>query len=152
MCEPQWIVLRTQARQEALATQSVAARGLESYFPLLKYGRSVEPLFPGYLFAQITPGTNDLQRIRSAPGIAYVLPKDAPPALLPNTLIGALRARAASRPPGHQRGDRVTIRRGPFRWLDAVFDRRLNANGRVRVLLRFVNRPVLVDLQTEDLA
>ena len=152
MCEAQWVVLRTQIRQEALATQSVIARGLESYYPLLKRGRSLEPLFPGYLFAQIAPGTNDVLRIRSAPGIAYVLPRNAPPALLPDDLIGALRARVASRAPGFQKGDPVTIRRGPFRWLDAVFDRRLNASGRVRVLLQFVHRPVVVDLHAEDLS
>ena len=152
MCEAQWVVLRTQVRQEALAMQSVAARGLESYFPLLKRGRSIEPLFPGYLFAQVALDTDDLLRIRSAPGIAYVLPPNAPPALLSDAVIGALRTRVASRMPGHQRGDRVTIRRGPFRWLDAIFDRRLNASGRVRVLLQFVHRPVILDLQAEDLA
>ena len=151
MCEAQWVVLRTQVRQEALASQSVAARGLASYFPLLKRGRSVEPLFPGYVFAQIDPGTNDLQRIRSAPGIAYVLPRNAPPVLLSDASIGALRARVGAGTPGHAKGDRVTVRRGPFRWLDAVFDRRLNASGRVRVLLQFVHRPVVVDLQIEDL-
>ena len=151
MCEAPWVVLRTQVRQEALATQSVAARGLESYFPLVKRGRSVEPLFPGYLFAQLASATEDLVRIRSAPGIAYVLPKHAPPVLLPGDLIGALRARAASRTPGFQKGERVTIRRGPFRWLDAVFDRRLNASGRVRVLLDFVHRSVILDLHATDL-
>jgi len=152
MCEAQWVVLRTQVRQEALATQSVGARGLESYYPLLKRGRSVEPLFPGYLFAQVARGADDVLRLRSAPGIAYVLPRNAPPLLLPDGLIGALRARVATRTPGFQNGDRVTIRRGPFRWLDAVFDRRLNASGRVRVLLQFVHRPIVVDLHAEDLA
>jgi transcriptional antiterminator RfaH len=152
MCEPEWVVLRTQVRQEPLATQSVAARGVDSYFPLLERGRSAEPLFPGYLFARVAPGTDDLLRIRSAPGIAYVLPRYAPPVLLPDAFVRALRARAASRTPGFQKGDRVTIRRGPFRWLDAIFDKRLNASGRVRVLLDFVHRSVVVDLHTEDLA
>jgi hypothetical protein len=41
----------------------------------------------------------------------------------------------------------VTITDGPFRWLDAVFDRHLSAVGRVRVLLNFVHRlvPVVID-------
>jgi transcriptional antiterminator RfaH len=152
MCEAQWVVLRTQVRQEALAMQSVAARGLDSYFPLLQRGRSVEPLFPGYVFAGVAQGADDLLRIRSAPGIAYVLPRYASPVVLPDGLIWALRARTASQTPGFQKGDHVTIRRGPFRWLDAVFDKRLNASGRVRVLLDFVHRSVVLDLYAEDLA
>ncbi|SRR5258708_14890304 len=151
MCESNWVVLRTHLRQEALATHSIAARGVESYFPLTTRGRSVEALFPCYLFAQISQGTDDLLRIRSAPGVAYVLPRDAAPALLPDLLIDALRARVATRKAGFRKGDRVTIRRGPFRWIDAVFDRRLNASGRVRVLLEFVHRSVTVDLRAEDL-
>jgi transcriptional antiterminator RfaH len=147
----QWLVLRTQQRQELLALQSVAARGVDSYFPVLRRGRSSEPLFPGYVFARVATDTNDLLRIRSAPGISYVLPRGAPAILLPDEFIGALRARVGGRAPGYHRGDRVTIRRGPFRWLDAVFDRRLSASGRVRVLLDFVHRAVVVDLHVEDL-
>ncbi len=149
--EARWVVVRTQVRQEALATEAVAARGLESYFPMLQRGRSVEPLFPGYLFAQVALGTDDLLRIRSAPGIAYVLPRYAPPVLLEDDLVRALRARAAARTPGFQKGDHVIIRRGPFRWLNALFDRRLNASGRVRVLVDFVHRSVVLDLHAEDL-
>ena len=32
-------------------------------------------------------------------------------------------------------GDRVQLISGPFRWMEAVFDRRLSAAGRVRILL-----------------
>jgi transcriptional antiterminator RfaH len=149
--DAQWLVLRTQPRQEALALESLAARSLESYVPVLRKARSSEPLFPGYVFARVTPNSDDLLRIRSAPGISYVLPRGAPPALLPDEFIGALQRRVAGRAPGYQRGDRVTIRRGPFRWVDAVFDRSLSASGRVRVLLDFVHRPVVVDLNSEDL-
>jgi len=35
---------------------------------------------------------------------------------------------------------------GPLRWVDAVFDRRVNAAGRVRVLLELVERTLVVDL------
>ena len=67
-----------------------------------------------------------------------------------HTLVGINTQAAAA---AHlQRGDRVTIQRGPFRWVEAVFDRRLTATGRVRILLDFVHRTVAVDLDACDLA
>jgi transcriptional antiterminator RfaH len=147
----QWVVLRTQQRREGLALHSIEGRGVETYFPVIKLGVSTEPLFPSYLFARVRLGSDDLLRIRSVPGVAYVLPRGAPSVLLPDELIQELRARAAGRPRALHHGDRVTIRKGPFRWLDAVFDRHLNASGRVRVLLEFVDRLVSIDLQIEDI-
>jgi transcription antitermination factor NusG len=149
--EHKWVVLRTQQHREALALHSIAGRGVETYFPVIKRGCSTEALFPSYLFARVALGSDDLLRIRSVPGVAYMLPRGAPAALLPDDLIQALRARPAGRPRPLAHGDRVTIRQGPFRWLDAVFDRHLNASGRVRVLLEFVDRLVSIDLQIEDL-
>src|SRR3981081_56132 len=75
--ERRWAVLRSQPRREAVAARAVSARSVESYLPWLPGARASEsarPLFRGYLFARITPGSDDLLRIRSAPGVAYVLP------------------------------------------------------------------------------
>jgi transcriptional antiterminator RfaH len=148
--ETSWVVLKTHPRHELQAASAVAARGVEAYCPRQPPGRRsperVQPLFPGYLFAHVVPGRDDLLRIRSAPGVAYVLPRNAPPALLPDELILALRGRAAQPPRQLGRGDRVTIVTGPLRWVEAVFDRRLNAAGRVRVLLELVERTLPVDL------
>jgi transcription antitermination factor NusG len=149
--EHRWVVVRTQTRQELLALHSVAVRDLETYFPVITRGRTSEPLFPGYIFARVVEGSDDVLRIRSVPGVAYILPRGAPPVMLPGDFVAALRGRASAGGPELRRGDRVTIRRGPFRWLDAMFDRRLNASGRVRVLLDFVDRTVSVDLRLEDL-
>ncbi len=154
-----WAVLKVQPRQELLAAEAVRARGVESYVPLLRPRRSTDraaPLFPGYLFARIAPLSDDLLRIRSAPGVAYVLPRGAPPTLFPDAVLDEIRHRLAApaypsaRQP-FQTGDRVTVVSGPFRWLDAVFDRHMNAAGRVRILLQFVHRTVPVEIQEECL-
>src|SRR2546423_1562389 len=152
-----WVVLKTQPRRELLAAHAVRAQGAEAYVPMLPPRRRdglATPLFPGYLFAGVEPESDDLLRVRSAPGIAYVLPRAQPPALLPNEVVDAIRRRLGDPRdeairPQFQAGQRVTIVDGPFRWVDAVFDRHLSAVGRVRVLLDFVHRvvPVVIDAE-----
>jgi len=153
-----WAVLRTQPRQEPLAARAVVARGLESYVPKLPSRRrpSVSaPLFPGYVFAQIVHGADDLLRIRSAPGVAYVLPRTGVPALLPDAVIDAMRAREAELSvggaPEFRHGEVVRVKAGPFRWVEGLFDRRLSASGRVRILLNLVHGSAAVDIDVVHL-
>jgi transcription antitermination factor NusG len=93
-----------------------------------------------------------LLRIRSAPGIAYVLPRGGLPTIVPDTVIDVVRARLAECPSGIRapelhHGERVRIIDGPFRSLEAVFDRRLSADGRVRLLLEFAQRTVHINVE-----
>ncbi len=150
-----WVVLRTQLHRERQAAESVRARGVQAYLPLLPAPRSTgqsPPLFPGYVFASVDPVTDDLLRIRSAPGVAYVLPRGAPPAFLSSSVVEGLRVRVAERSAELARrqlrsGDRVTVTSGPFRWHDALFQRRLSGSGRVRILLELVHRSVGVVIE-----
>jgi transcription antitermination factor NusG len=113
------------------------------------------PLFPGYIFARVASSSDDLLRIRAAPGVSYILPRAAPPALLPKSLVDELRAsesdRAREEAPRFRSGDRVTVAAGPLRWADAVFDRYVNGAGRVRILLAMVHQTVAVDMKDEYL-
>ena len=113
-----------------------------------------QPLFPGYLFARIRDNTDDLLRIRSAPGIAYVLPRAGHPVLLSDTLIDAIRSReqeCGATEQCYARGDTVRVRTGPFKWVEGLFDRSLSAPGRVRILLDLVHGTAAVDLQEMDI-
>src|SRR5437762_12759698 len=87
-----WVVLRTQPQRELLAAEAVRARGGEAFVPYLpprRRTRRAVPLFPGYLFARVT-SAEDLLPIRSAPGVAYVLPLSAAPALVPGEVVDSL--------------------------------------------------------------
>jgi transcription antitermination factor NusG len=95
-------------------------------------------------------------RIRSAPGIAYMLPRGGFPTLMPDIVIDMIRRRLSDLPqgtlaPDFQRGDRVQLVNGPFRWADAVFDQRLSASGRVRVLLELAHRSIQLNVQESQL-
>jgi transcriptional antiterminator RfaH len=157
MIDAGWVVLKTQPRHEVLAVNAMDARGVESYVPLVRPSRvsgSTVALFPGYVFARVRDTSDDLLRIRSAPGIAYLLPRDCSPALVPDDVIDIIRNRLAEQPqaaPELEHGDRVRIVSGPFRWMDAVFDRRLSAAGRVRILLELAHRSVNVSVEETQL-
>src|SRR5690348_5947364 len=125
-----WVVLRTRPRSELFAAQAVAAKGVESFVPMLPASGGAaraKPLFPGYVFARVDSAAEQLPRVRCAPGVAYVLPRAAPPALVPDALVEAVRARASSEAQRRaelnlKHGDSVTIVSGPFRWIEALFD------------------------------
>jgi transcriptional antiterminator RfaH len=152
-----WVVLRTRPRSELFAAQAVGARGVESFVPMLPPAGATgrpKPLFPGYLFARVEVPAEELPRVRSAPGVAYVLPHAAPPAVLQDALVEAVRARATAAAQRRaelnlKRGDPVTIVSGPFRWIEALFDRRLNSRGRVRILLNLVHGSAALDVEAE---
>jgi DNA-binding response OmpR family regulator/transcription antitermination factor NusG len=152
--DPHWVVLKTRPWRERQAEQAIAAGGIETYVPLLsadEHDGAAMPLFPGYLLARVDLSVGDLLRIRSAAGVAYILPHGGPPLALPDDLIEAIRTRVSTSERGLRQGDRVKIMRGPFQWLEAVFDRRSNPAGRVRILLEFVQRTVAIDMDERDL-
>jgi transcriptional antiterminator RfaH len=160
MLQGGWVVLRTRPRSELFAAQAVAAKGVESFVPMLPgsggAARSgAKPLFPGYVFARVQSPAEELPRVRCAPGVAYVLPRNAPPAFLADGLVDAVRARATATAQHRaelnlKRGDPVTIISGPFRWIEALFDRSLNERGRVRILLNLVHGSATVDVSAES--
>ncbi len=151
--EYRWAVLRCQRRREVLAERSVGARGVKTYLPWISHHdkASAKPLFPGYLFARILAGSDELLCARSAPGVAYVLPRTGQAALLPDEVIETIREQEQAHAPGMQparfaRGDRVVVVSGPFKWAEGLFDRTLTAAGRVRILLDLVHGSAAVQL------
>jgi len=157
--EKRWAVLRAQAHREAFVARSVSSRGVECYIPVRPTTRksgTANILFPGYVFAQVSPSSDDLLRIRSAPGVSYVLPRAGVPTLLPDPLIGAIRAkeeelRGRSDSPQFRNGEQVRVLNGPFRWVEGIFDRKLSASGRVRILLSLANGRIAVQMSATDL-
>ena len=157
--ETGWAVLRSRPRREPLAAEAVTAKGIETYVPYVPFERkprATGPLFPGYLFAHVAPDSDDLLRIRSAPGVSYVLPRAGTPVLLPDGVVSAIRDREealrASPPQAALRhGDRVKLVSGPLRLVEAIFDRRLNASGRVRILVELVRGSMAIQTEARNL-
>lgn len=157
----QWFALKSKPRCELLVTQVLEQRGVEVYFPQVsvrpRRGRPdgpLEALFPGYLFSRLALQTPQWVAARSAPGVVAFLGAEGVPSPLPDELIDDIRTRVEGRKregwrPPFKRGDRITIRGGPFRDLEAVFDEVVSPAGRVRVFLEVVRRLVPLELDAD---
>ncbi len=157
-----WYVARTKPRKEREAAAALTSRGVEVYLPMLRKTRvrtgrcQWEPLFPCYLFARFEVPSYSWLAVRSAPYVAYFLGHAGLPSALPEGFVETLRTRVeqANReglPTPFRTGEQVVITQGPFRYLSAVFDRRLSPSGRARVFVQILRRLVPVELPEEYL-
>jgi len=151
------LTLHSNPHKEYAVRDFLLGRGYDAYLPeepnkIRRRDRPPRrPFFPLYLFLRF-PGTDCLEDLQWTPGLRRVVMFGNRPALVPEAIIGHIRERLtaieATRDGPFMSGDRVLITKGPFRGLDAVFDRRLNRADRVRVFLDFASRlevPVEID-------
>jgi transcriptional antiterminator RfaH len=145
----------SKPHREGVAELHLRRKGFDVFYPKLELPpyaaapRHPVPLFPGYLFARVdlasqshevawTPG---VKRLVGPGGVPMPLEPDVVAFLKRNAAAdGCLRAR-----PGLRRGQEVQITDGPFAGLMAMIEDPPDAQGRVRVLMRLLNRrPVAV--------
>lgn len=157
-----WYVARTKRRRERQVSAVLGLREVEHYLPMTRPRgvarevRQPEPFFPCYLFVKLDLA-KESRRVRFAPGVTHLLGGDEGPTPLSEELIEGIRRRmkeleAEGSRPRFVRGEQVVIARGPLEGLEAVFDRRLSAQGRSEVLVGFVSRLVRAKVDESDLA
>lgn len=97
LAAPHWYVVKSNRAQEVLAKQSLGdLDGVEPYLPMFpKRGKHRDiyavPLFRGYLFAQLTMGTEGWTQIFSARGFASILGNGGRPAPISDLDIHRIR-------------------------------------------------------------
>lgn len=145
-----WRLVHAKPRQEGVAKTHLERQGFETYLPLAPAAqrsrrRGAQPLFPRYLFLATKPEDN-LAPVRSTVGVASLVRFGGEPAVVPATLVAALRAResagglhewALRRPRG---GERVVITDGAFTGYEGIF-LAPTRRDRVLVLLKILGRP-----------
>ena len=145
----QWYVVQTKARRERFAYDRLDAAGLEVLLPQIAVNRhgsvvSREPLFPGYLFARLDPGSGHIHMVSYSAGVSRVVGFGGEPTPVPEELVAAIkersRAETEGRSPAFRAGDSVLSAHGPLKDVEAIFDRRLSATGRALVLIQIVER------------
>ena len=154
---PAWYVVRSKPRAEAFAAANLRSKAIEVFLPRLAQRfareavRTVEPLFPGYLFAHLSLDTQ-FHVASWTPGVARLLSgPDGAPAVLDESVVESLRERARDGDvlearPALRTGDPVEIRTGPFAGLLAVIARPCSGAGRIQILLEVLRRQTRVDL------
>ena len=163
MTTANWYVLYTKPHSEQQVEAGLAAEGIQSYFPAIpvatpRRGRpAVRPFFPCYLFVNVDLESVGVSRLNWTPGVRRLVMFGGIPSQVDEGVIARLQAHLAQpHVTDHagemlERGDKVRITSGPLKDIEAVFDKRLSANGRVRVLVELLQRWTPVEIEADAL-
>jgi transcriptional antiterminator RfaH len=158
-----WYVVHTKARQETLAASMLEQQpGIVVLSPGVRQRyraqTRIQPLFPGYIFAQMDLSATPAGVINALPGVIRLVAFGGAPKPVPARVIEALQARLAEIDsqgglPQHpfKEGDRVRLKDGPLAGLEAVFVGPMRPAERVRVLLEFLGQEQEALVPVEDL-
>lgn len=155
-----WYVVRTKPGREEDVLSRFADRGLETFLPKTavrrrRRMRSIEPLFPAYVFVRTDLGAAVWTTIRWTPGVKSILACDGVPSPVPDGAIALIRdsigASGIVEPNAlFVAGDHVRITEGSFAGLVGVLQDVPSPSGRVRVLLEML-RGASIELDGADL-
>ena len=159
--EKVWAVIRSKPRKEEFVRNYLSAEGREMYLPLVMQRGATgaaRPLFPGYLFARISPRF-DLAAIKNSPNVLCPLMFSDQLAALEEGTVWRFRASASSggvivveKPERFKRGDIVRINSGSFEGIEAVVIEYIPDKERVRLLLEYFGREVRLEADESLLA
>jgi len=137
-----WYLIKAKPGQTERAAQELRNQNYEVFCPSIQVERvrggkriqKTEPLFPGYLFIELSETDSNWRPIRSTRGVAYIVCFGNKPAVVPDQVVENLREREKVQ---EQRRDLapkqpVIIDEGPFRHLNAIF---LEYDGEKRAFL-----------------
>lgn len=146
---PQWYLVQCKPRQDARAEEHLRNQRFPCYRPTrsieaMRRGKRVmldESLFPGYLFINLCQTTDSWHSIRSTRGVARLVTFCDKPVAVPSAIITDIRTRlTVSEPePLFKSGCRVTVTDGPFRDLEAIFEK-VDGEERAIILLNMLQR------------
>jgi transcriptional antiterminator RfaH len=161
-----WYVVQTQVNSEAKAAQNLLRQGFDIYLPrYLKrrhHARKVDfaarPLFPRYMFVAIDMATQRWRSIQSTFGVSRLVTNGDDPAIVPEGVIHALKAREDDKgfvrldsKPAFAPGDKVRVLAGAFIDNAGLFSG-LADHDRVSILLDMLGRKVRVLLDADMVA
>lgn len=159
-----WYVVRTKPRQETRAKLNLENQDITTFLPeitLQKIRRGkrtavTEPLFPGYVFANLDDYAGKFHKVRSTFGVAKLLTFGETPATVPDALIQEMhqvnaetqqKAQQSAMP---QVGEKVEITYGPFKGFMAEI-LQLDGESRCIVLLNWLQKEVKATLEFNEI-
>ncbi len=156
-----WYALYTKPHKEHRVRSVLEGRGFETYLPAIQVRRegqkSTKTFFSCYLFVRLDPA-EALARVRWNPGIRRIVSFGKQPAIVRDDVIDTIRCHLkqmeASGYPVEQRfkpGERVFIKSGPLRNLEAFFDRSLSSSDRAKVLVDILGRLTTCEIELDHL-
>lgn len=159
-----WFAVNTQPAAEAKATANLMRQGWATFYPrtlkTIRHSRRIRtelrPFFPGYVFVALDPLRDAWRAVDSTYGVRQLVRQGETPSPLPQGIVEGLQAMMAEDgrivfTSALTAGDKVRFLAGPFADMIGSLER-LDANGRVLVLLDLLGRPTHVQAKAADLA
>jgi len=152
-----WYVVQSKPREELRAEYFLKEKGFQVYLPLMEVAitrgfRDVmkqKPLFPSYLFCRFDAASS-LAHVRWTKGVLKILPESIAPTPVDDGLIVTIRTLGQKdgiiRKRALEKDDQILITRGPMKDILGIFDYWTSDEGRVKVLLNFINYQASVEL------
>jgi len=111
--------------------------------------KTKKPLFPGYLFCRFNKDEN-LGHVRWTQGVKKLLPESVDPMSVDDAVVRAIHSLEQKdgviRKQPLEKKDRIRICRGPMKDILGIFEQWTSDQGRVKVLLNFINYQASVEL------
>lgn len=160
-----WYVVQTKVRQEAITQANLQRQGYRTYCPFIMHSRRrqgiwqkvSEPLFPRYLFIQLTEGEDNFAPIRSTVGVSKLVRFGDKPAHISEKVIDVIRQQeyqlkqGASDAMPWKEGDKVHILEGALSGLTGIFKKK-GTDERVIILLELLGKENQVEINGNILA
>ncbi|MBE0621242.1 MAG: transcription/translation regulatory transformer protein RfaH [Burkholderiales bacterium] len=149
-----WYAICCKPRQEAVAEENLLRQGFNVYLPRIRIRQrrrghwldAVEVLFPRYIFVRVDPLQRSTATIRSTRGAVGLVRFGGQPAVVPDTVMEALRQREDADSGLHQdkrplfnSGETVKLVDGPLAGMEGVFTEQ-DGDKRVIVLLELLGK------------
>jgi transcriptional antiterminator RfaH len=159
-----WYCARTKPKHEHIAAANLSRNlGLAVFHPRLRFERptcrgivrTVEPLFPGYVFVRCDSSAwNDIRYVTGVSSLVHFGQRIVP---VPDSVIEELKEYFAAEEPMQVEdllvpGAEVAVADGAFRGFQATVLRLLPAKQRVQILLDILGRTTLVEVDRRSVS
>ena len=155
-----WYSLFTKPQRESQVSEILTERNLETYLPMLQVrrrGRTVmRPFFPRYMFLHVDFDEVGLSAVQWTPGLSDIVSFGEHAAQVPDAIIKRLKDElyvlnndGVYSP--FSKGDKVRIISGPLQDFEAVFDKHLSSDDRVRILVDVLGKLTRTDINFDDI-
>jgi transcriptional antiterminator RfaH len=153
-----WYVIYTKPRSEDLAQEELERKDIVAFLPRVletRFRRNrmqelIQPLFPSYLFARFAY-PNDYYDVRWAKGVKRIVGSGNLPVPLDDSIVIFLKNQVndeglIQKQPDLKDGDNVLVKQGPLEGLQGVVNGKIDAKGRVKILIDILHTGAKVAL------
>jgi transcriptional antiterminator RfaH len=159
-----WYLIHTKPKQETTAKENLLRQDYCVYLPMSvtrrrrkgKSRRTIEALFPRYLFIQLDDSTDDWVPIRSTIGVSELVKFGMVPARVSESLVAAIKQRENDegiheiQVDVFEAGQEVRIAEGPFEGYEAMFKAK-SGQERAILLLKIAENMVKIQIDTDKI-